>query len=266
MSVGSLVTLSAPALDRRTWANAHIQHTVFRPAKDIKVHAFATSTQYLDSFNSLASVTLDPGPVELRAFGGVRNFLGATVDGRAEQVALDKERLFYGFELGRSYYHKETGAIRLGWLQFPETQLGFVTIGIETSRRLNFNSPWFYRMLFSYWVNILGKTTGAGGDCLNLNLEITKNAESHFLGISEWGAFLSMSLRNPDVGKMPDGRYDVVAFGLSPTAKWQSSSGNWEASLDLRFFLDAEKRAGQSTTNPSALAVPGVSVRWGQPQ
>lgn len=262
------MSLTRPAwgLERRTWMNEHIHHTVFRPGKTIPLFSYLSSSAYQDSVSALASVLWDPGPFDLRAYGGGRAFLGLTAEGRAEQARLSNERLYYGFELGRSYYHRQSGALRAGWLHFPQAGLGFMTIGLETSHRVNTNAPWFFRLLVSYWINVLGRRTPAGGDSLNLSLEIQRAAEGQFLGVTGWGVAVSTVFRSPDLAKLGVGRYDVVALGLSPTAKWSGTTGNWEASLDLRVFLDTELRSGAPTSNPSVLAVPGVSVRWGQPQ
>ena len=262
----AVMTSPAWAVERRTWVNDQIAHTVFRPSKALHLYSFLSSTAYQDSINALGSVQWDPGPAEIRVFGGGRAFLGLTAEGRAELAALANERLFYGFELGRSYYHRQSGALRLGWIQFPQANLGFVTVGIETSHRVNTNAPWFFRLLISYWINVMGKRTVAGGDSLNLSLEINRVTEGQFLGITAWGVAVSTIFRSPEFARLPAGRYDVVSFGISPTAKWSGTSGNWEASLDFRVFLDSEQRTGLPTSNPSVLAVPGVSVRWGQPQ
>ncbi len=262
----STLAIQVPAVERRTWMNQQITNTVFRPAKETSLFSFVSASQYVDSINVLASLAWDPGPLELRGFGGARSFLDWTAEGRIESAELANERFFYGAELGRSFYSKETGAIRIGWLQYPQSRTGFVTLGLETSKRIHSEHPWFYRLLFSYWLNVLGTRTLAQGDSLNTNVEITRTLEKNALGLNELGLQFSWIYRTTDVLRLGAGRYDLMMFGISPTAKWQGSSGTWALSLNLRMFLDTQFTLTKAMTHPSALAVPGVSVSWGQPQ
>jgi len=251
------------AVERRAWVNEQISHTLYRQAKDHQVSLFGSAGQYLDSLNGLASLGYDPGPVEARGFIGGRYFFEWRPEGRAEKRALLNEQFFYGGEIGRSFYGREMGAIRLGWLHYPDAVLAYATIGIETANRLGKDIPWLYRFQLNYWINALGTLSRMRGNWIHLGLDLDHTLSDNFAGASSIGVHVSWSYRSTDVTALGVGRYELMQIGVAPTVNWQGSTGRWSVSIPLRMFLDAEVATGKSLTHPSVLGAPGLEVKWG---
>jgi len=253
---------TALPVDRRTWVNEQIAHPLTRLDK-VPLHAFAAAGQYSDSIAGLGSLNYDPGPFELHAYAGGRQFLGLSPEGRAERASLANERFFYGGELGRSFFGRQMGGLRLGWLHFPDANLAYVTVAVEASTRIAADSPWRFRSLLNLWVGALGTAGPARGEWIHLITELGKTLSDNFVGAHELGLNVTCSYRAADAPALGPGRHEMLMLALGPTLTWQGAIGRWSVGLPFRMFLDSQVAVGKPLTHPSVLGAPGLEVKWG---
>ncbi len=252
---------SALPVDRRAWVDELVAHPLARFSK-VPLHAFGSASQFYDSLVALGSITYDPGPADLRVYAGGRHFFEWRPEGRVERLSLANERFFYGGELGRSFFGREMGALRLGWLHFPDARLAYITIGVEAAT-LTTDAEWRFRFLLNLWVGALGTVGPARGEWIHLIAELGKKLSSNFIAAHEVGLNVACSYHATDAPALGIGRHEMLTIALGPTLTWQGAAGRWSVGLPFRMLLDSEMAGGRPLTHPSVLGAPGLEVKWG---